>query len=494
MKSAIPILAAVVAALTLAATAPALGEVKTVEQAALAGWISQYATWYDRYQYKIVGANEIVSFPAWTGFWVAVKQGVDLLIPAGVLYSTSLPDPISLDLDNYRWYLISAPVNPGGAGDVYINLGALSGGRRLLYDDYKGYPTDRWRVYKWKWDTGAYHHYWDGSFETLIPGRGFFVKQMYEDHKDINLSGSKAALTGSYYELKLPHGSTTWTHHMVGNPFWYGIMWKDCMVRSPTTGTPPVGKTVAVASLADAEMWHVQLGVRSLDGPALDTYNRAGVVMTEGISSEFYCAPDMEPPGEYVRLSVKDPLDPDRGTFAYDYRQSGQDEYVWKVDLTTTYPQVNAKFSLTGFAQVPREFGFTLEGPETGQILELTGDDSLDVTLSSGSTQTFVLTAAAKPTKVEEESAKPSAFGIVGVRPNPFNSSTVISFGLAGTGNATVQIYSVSGQLLQTLVQGVVSAGTHHVVWDAEGIGSGVYVVLVESGAERDAAKIVLIR
>ena len=61
--------------------------------------------------------------------------------------------------------------------------------------------------------------------------------------------------------------------------------------------------------------------------------------------------------------------------------------------------------------------------------------------------------------------------------PNPFNASTAISFKLQAASEIDLAIYNISGQRVWGLGSGVWTAGTHEVVWDAEGMASGTYLV-----------------
>ena len=59
--------------------------------------------------------------------------------------------------------------------------------------------------------------------------------------------------------------------------------------------------------------------------------------------------------------------------------------------------------------------------------------------------------------------------------PNPFNATTAIPFDLAESGNVVIKIYNLSGQLVETLVDGYMDAGSHYVLWDASKYPSGIY-------------------
>ncbi|WP_169313632.1 FlgD immunoglobulin-like domain containing protein [Caldithrix abyssi] len=53
-------------------------------------------------------------------------------------------------------------------------------------------------------------------------------------------------------------------------------------------------------------------------------------------------------------------------------------------------------------------------------------------------------------------------------RPNPFNPTTTIKFGLPEDGHVRLTIYSMSGQKVRTLINGQVSKGYHSILWDGK--------------------------
>ncbi len=70
----------------------------------------------------------------------------------------------------------------------------------------------------------------------------------------------------------------------------------------------------------------------------------------------------------------------------------------------------------------------------------------------------------------------PSAEGIVGNYPNPFNPSTTINYQLTVDANVTLKIYDVLGREVATLVDGMVTAGNHAAPFDGGRLSSGVYL------------------
>lgn len=91
----------------------------------------------------------------------------------------------------------------------------------------------------------------------------------------------------------------------------------------------------------------------------------------------------------------------------------------------------------------------------------------------------------------EVQSGKPVKFSDkIYCYPNPFNYSTTISFELDISGLTEVNLYSVSGQHIETFHSGNLGAGTHKVVWNGKDkswntVSSGVYIISVKSGEKR---------
>jgi hypothetical protein len=90
-----------------------------------------------------------------------------------------------------------------------------------------------------------------------------------------------------------------------------------------------------------------------------------------------------------------------------------------------------------------------------------------------------------------EKSVKlPSAYQLEQNYPNPFNPSTVIGFALPAAGKVVVNIYSETGQLVRTLVDGQMPAGRHAVRWNGRNqlghaVAAGMYLYrIVVQGAD----------
>jgi len=83
--------------------------------------------------------------------------------------------------------------------------------------------------------------------------------------------------------------------------------------------------------------------------------------------------------------------------------------------------------------------------------------------------------------------------------PNPFNPSTQLRFDLPKSERVSLRIYSITGQLVRTLFDRHLSAGTHDVIWDGRTnesvvVASGVYFAVLHAGEEATSIKLVLTR
>lgn len=99
----------------------------------------------------------------------------------------------------------------------------------------------------------------------------------------------------------------------------------------------------------------------------------------------------------------------------------------------------------------------------------------------------------------DETPGTPSASYLAQNAPNPFNPSTVISFGLTARGRVTLSIYDVTGRLVRVLIDEDRDAGHYRESWDGRGahgstVASGVYFYRLRAGTFSETRKMVLTR
>lgn len=78
--------------------------------------------------------------------------------------------------------------------------------------------------------------------------------------------------------------------------------------------------------------------------------------------------------------------------------------------------------------------------------------------------------------------------------PNPFNPSTTINVTVAFSQQVRLDVYDYTGRYIQTLQNGILSAGVNPIVFNANGLASGVYYYRLESEDGVQIKKMMLIK
>jgi len=88
----------------------------------------------------------------------------------------------------------------------------------------------------------------------------------------------------------------------------------------------------------------------------------------------------------------------------------------------------------------------------------------------------------------------PTEYGLSQNYPNPFNPTTAISYQLSAVSFVRLVVYDALGREVATLVNGVESAGSHTVTWNALNVPSGIYVYRIVAGNHVDSKKMLLMK
>lgn len=91
--------------------------------------------------------------------------------------------------------------------------------------------------------------------------------------------------------------------------------------------------------------------------------------------------------------------------------------------------------------------------------------------------------------RIKEEIFVPDNFKISNY-PNPFNPVTIITYDLPEQIHVTINIYDLMGREKATLVNGMIPAGIHKVVWYANEVSSGIYIVKLTTSKDSIIKKI----
>jgi hypothetical protein len=78
--------------------------------------------------------------------------------------------------------------------------------------------------------------------------------------------------------------------------------------------------------------------------------------------------------------------------------------------------------------------------------------------------------------------------------PNPFNPRTTIRFTLDQEAPTRIEVFDLRGRRVARLLDEIVSAGAHSLVWQPENLASGVYFLRLQAGSFNATSRLVLLK
>jgi hypothetical protein len=187
------------------------------------------------------------------------------------------------------------------------------------------------------------------------------------------------------------------------------------------------------------------------------------------------------PPAYTTLLRLLDQDDPTLGLYRDD--RTGTDGESWYLEVLPGGNVGGAGTDLTwspaalvAIADLPWVLydGLGTGGPVL--VADMRDQDTLPLT--GAAARQFTIAVGA-PTAVDDATL-PTAYHLAGNHPNPFNPMTTIRYDVPRSGRMTIDVFDVRGRKVTTLVDRVVPAGRHSVVWDGRGqdgatVPSGIY-------------------
>ncbi len=203
---------------------------------------------------------------------------------------------------------------------------------------------------------------------------------------------------------------------------------------------------------------------------------------------------DVAAPGEHIWSTISQNYQFDllsRLLFMLSYGWNGSDPYMYCDGTSMACPLV------AGVCALVRAAGPQLSAVQVVERLVETGDvvgfdQPIGVKLNAfAAVDGLSLSAAADRT--------PQARLGVSAQPNPFNPQTRIGFSIPARSWVRLGIYDLTGRRVRQLVDGELSAGAHHMVWDgADEAGrsqpSGLYIARLEAAGLLATRKLTLVK
>ncbi len=103
------------------------------------------------------------------------------------------------------------------------------------------------------------------------------------------------------------------------------------------------------------------------------------------------------------------------------------------------------------------------------------------------------------PISVGPLAGRPAFYALGQAQPNPFNRTASISYQLKEPGRVSIRVYSITGQLIKTLVDANQEADYYTAVWDGtnnngQKVAAGVYLYRMDAGGFSDMKKTLYLR
>jgi len=109
-------------------------------------------------------------------------------------------------------------------------------------------------------------------------------------------------------------------------------------------------------------------------------------------------------------------------------------------------------------------------------------------------TYTYAYSIDIVSSKGVKEKPIPVPFALHQNFPNPFNSTTTIPFTIQEQSHITLKIMNIQGVAVSTLVDGIMYPGRYTEIFDAAGLSSGQYFVVLESNRSRAIKKMFFLK
>lgn len=92
------------------------------------------------------------------------------------------------------------------------------------------------------------------------------------------------------------------------------------------------------------------------------------------------------------------------------------------------------------------------------------------------------------------EDVMPTNFALYPAYPNPFNPTTNIRFSAETRHAVSLQLYDITGRLVETLVDDIIKPGHNEIQWNASNYSNGIYFIQLKSISQTAVQKVLFIK
>ena len=262
---------------------------------------------------------------------------------------------------------------------------------------------------------------------------------------------------------------------MLKEPF---RVWGGYCIYADTPTQLVVDEVVTSSTLLKQEEisdgWEMQIIAN--DGELFDVSNYLGMKLNS--QNKFDKNDFREPPRFDNGLSLLFPhqdWDEKSGEYAGDYREvnTSGDKWAFKV-FSEKDKVINLELKLSN--NFPSNFALSLFDQDNLRFISI---NNFKAKIGSGNGErNFILFVGSNDylnKSKNEVSTKPTEFRLYQNYPNPFNNSTNIFYHIPNDGKIKLEIYSLLGSKIKTLVDEYQTTGVYEIPFNAKELASGVY-------------------
>jgi len=157
--------------------------------------------------------------------------------------------------------------------------------------------------------------------------------------------------------------------------------------------------------------------------------------------------------------------------------------------------KVNLKSGISALYSISLLDGINFSNVQTG--------DSIFIELKAGTIRKYAISSISglkffgwdNSTSIETVQSETGKGNNLGQNyPNPFHSSTTISYYLPKQLNVTLTVSTMTGRKIVSLVQEQQGSGMNQVTWDASTVPSGIYFYRLQAGDYIETKKMILLK
>lgn len=231
---------------------------------------------------------------------------------------------------------------------------------------------------------------------------------------------------------------------------------------------------------------------------AIDPGHNGSLFATEGtfVVEEYVPAP----PSDFTLLypaNNSDTLTTTPSWFSWgratdDIDDSDSLKYVFELSNDATFSTKLDSVTVTGDTSF-----VSLVNLEVGEYfwrVAVSNSNGLTTWGSGSNTTPFSFQVVEPVSNEEDEQANPLAFKLSQNYPNPFNPSTNITYSISSASDVTVEVFTVLGQKVATLINTKQSAGVYTINFDASSLTSGIYLYRIKAGAFTETKRMTILK